>query len=118
MQSRIQAFKHAVRGGWTLVATQPHARFHALATVVVMAAGLAFRVSTLEWALLVFAASLVWLAEALNTAIEFLADEVTLERRERIKHAKDVAAFAVLAASLGAATIGLLVFTPYILRSI
>jgi diacylglycerol kinase (ATP) len=43
---------------------------------------------------------LVWAAEALNTAIEFLADEVTLERRERIGNAKDASAGAVLVASV------------------
>lgn len=114
MQRRIEAFRHAFRGGWTLLTSQPHAKVHAVATVVVIVAGYVFRVSTFDWALLVLAISIVWLAEAVNTAIEFLADEVTLERRERIKHSKDVAAFAVLSAALGAATIGILVFLPYL----
>lgn len=114
MHSRVEALMYAFRGGWTLLATQRHAKVHALATVLVMTAGYAFRISTVEWALLVVATAIVWMAEALNTAIEFLADEVSLEQRERIKHAKDVAAFAVLAAAIGAATIGLLVLSPYI----
>lgn len=114
MHSRVAAFIYALRGGWTLLATQRHAKVHAFATVFVMTAGYGFRISRVEWALLVGAAVMVWFAEALNTAIEFLADEVSLERRERIKHAKDIAAFAVLAAAIGAATIGILVLSPYI----
>lgn len=57
---------------------------------------------------------LVWMAEALNTAIEFLADEVSQEWRARIGQAKDVAAFGVLVSALAAATIGLLVFVPHL----
>jgi diacylglycerol kinase len=57
----------------------------------------------------------VWAAEALNTAVEFLADEVSLEHRERIGKAKDVAAFGVLATALAALAVGSLVFLPHFL---
>lgn len=110
--SRVQAFRHAFDGGLKLVASQPHAKFHAAATVAVAALGVAFRISGLEWVLVILAASAVWMAESMNTAIEFLADEVSVEWRERIKHAKDIAAFAVLAASTAAAAVGLIVFLP------
>jgi diacylglycerol kinase (ATP) len=43
---------------------------------------------------------MVWLGEALNTALELLADEVSLEQRPLIGKAKDVAAAGVLIASL------------------
>ena len=113
MKARVEAFKHAFRGARTLIATQPHAKFHAAATSVVIILGFAYRISALEWALIVFSIFIVWLVEAVNTAIEFLADEISLEWRERIKHAKDIAAFSVLAAAIGAATIGVLVFAQY-----
>jgi diacylglycerol kinase len=54
--------------------------------------------------------------EALNTAIELLADEVSLEQRARIGRVKDVAACAVLASALAAVAIGLLVFWPHLFR--
>ena len=78
--------------------------------------GVAIRITAFEWALLVLSISVVWVSEALNTSIEFLADELTLEWRERIKFAKDIAAFAVLAGSIGAVAIGLLVFIPHLIR--
>jgi diacylglycerol kinase len=59
---------------------------------------------------------LVWLAEALNTAIERLADAVTLEPNENIGYAKDVAAGAVLAAAIISVVIGLTIFVPHVLR--
>ncbi len=112
---RLDAFLHALRGGGTLLATQAHARFHAAATVGVIGLGLVARLAREEWALIALAVASVWAAEAFNTAVELLADEVTLERRERIRRAKDVAAFGVLVATFGAATIGAVVFGSRIL---
>ena len=60
------------------------------------------------------AIALVWLAEALNTAIERLADAITLEPNENIGYAKDVAAGAVLAAAIISAVIGLTIFVPHL----
>ncbi len=72
-------------------------------------------VSRLEWALLVFAIALVWTAEGLNTAFEWLCDVAAPEYHPLVKQAKDVAAAAVLLAAIGSALIGLLVFVPPLL---
>lgn len=114
ISSRVRAFGYALKGVVTLVRTQPHAKFHLLATVAVIGMGWWFRVSRPEWALLVLAIGLVWVAEAVNTAIEFLGDAVTREQNPLIGHAKDIAAGGVLLAAITAAAIGLLVFSPYI----
>ena len=98
-----------------LLRTQAHAKFHLCASLLVVIMGLFYRVDRLEWALLLLAMGLVWVAEALNTAVEFLADELSLEWRERIKHAKDIAAFAVLVAAIIAMAVGMLVFVPRLL---
>jgi diacylglycerol kinase (ATP) len=55
---------------------------------------------------------LVWIAEGLNSALEALADHVATERHPLIGRAKDVAAGAVLVASIAAAAIGLIVLGP------
>ena len=115
LKGRLQSFRHAFAGARILLRTQPNARLHLAATVAVIAAAFAFEVTKAEWGALVAASALVWLCEAFNTAIEFLADEVTLERRPRIKHAKDVAAFAVLVSALAAVVVGTLVFLPRLL---
>ena len=62
------------------------------------------------------AIAIVWLAEALNTAIERLSDAVTLEPNDNIRFAKDVAAGAVLVAAVTSALIGLTIFVPHTLR--
>lgn len=116
MKSRIKAFVHALRGGLKWLQTQPHARVHLVTAFLVFLTAAYLGVTAIEWALLVLCAMLVWVAEALNTSIEFLANEVSLEWRERIKHAKDIAAFAVLCAAIGAAIVGSLVLLPYLLK--
>ncbi len=101
-----------------LVGTQPNARIHAVATVATVGFGWYLKLSALEWAAVVAAIALVWLAEGLNTALEFLVDLVSPEKRRLAGWAKDVAAAAVLLASIGAVLIGLLIFLPKVLARI
>ena len=113
--ARARSFGFAFRGVVTLLATQHNAWIHAAATVVVVGVGVAIGVTRLEWALLVFAIALVWTAEGLNTALEWLCDVAAPEYNPLVKKAKDVAAAAVLLAAIGSALIGLLVFGPRLL---
>ena len=112
-RGRGRSFACALRGIAMLLRTQMNARIHLLATVLVIAAGFAFRISRGEWVPLAFAIGIVWIAEAVNTAIEALADRVSREHDEAIRRAKDVAAGAVLLAAFIAAVIGLLVLGPH-----
>lgn len=95
-----------------MLKTQRHARLHAFATAAVVAAGFVFGLSFTEWVGVVLAIVAVWMAEALNTALEFLADVASPEFHPLIRHAKDVAAAAVLISAVGAVVVGLLVFGP------
>lgn len=114
LQARARSFRFAFAGGRVLLTTQHNAWMHAAATVLVVLGGLATRLAPLEWALLALAMGLVWALEAMNTAVELLADEVSLEQRPGIGKAKDVAAFGVLAAAVAAALIGMFVFVPHL----
>jgi diacylglycerol kinase (ATP) len=93
-------------------ATEHNGWLHAAATLVVILLSTLLRISLAEWRWIILAIILVWLAEALNTAVERLADAITVEPNERIGFAKDVAAGAVLVAATGSALIGLTVFVP------
>ena len=98
-----------------MIRTKPNAWIHGVDTLVVMGAGTHFALPARDWALLVGELGLVWMGEALNTAIEFLADAAVPEQHLLIKHAKDIAAAAVLLASVAAARFGVLVFAPHVL---
>lgn len=110
----MRSFGYAWQGAVTLLRTQHNMWIHLAATVGAIAAGFFFAISRVDWALVVLAIGLVWMAEAFNTAIEFLCDEVSLEHREGLGRAKDVAAFGVLCAAITAAVIGAVVFGPHV----
>ncbi|MCU0621052.1 MAG: diacylglycerol kinase family protein [Gemmatimonadales bacterium] len=116
-RTRLASVGFALAGLRSLLESEPNARIHFGATVAVVAAGLLLRLTALEWCALVAAMSLVWLAEALNTAIETLCDLVHPEQHPLVGRAKDVAAAGVLAAAMGAAVIGVLVFGPRLWRA-
>ncbi|MFA5913379.1 MAG: diacylglycerol kinase family protein [Burkholderiales bacterium] len=116
LSARLRSFGHAFRGLKLLLQTQHNARIHALATVLVAAAGALAGLSPAEWALIALAATGVWVAEALNTSIEFLVDLVSPGQHPLAGRAKDVAAGAVLVAAIGSVVVGGLVFGPHLLK--
>jgi diacylglycerol kinase len=82
--------------------------FFAAATVITSAAVL--HCSLEEWALLIFAIGLVLTTELVNSALETLFRGLDPETRESSWKSLDIAAAAVLVASITAALIGMLVF--------
>ncbi|HWM23764.1 MAG TPA: diacylglycerol kinase family protein [Chthoniobacterales bacterium] len=113
---RIRSFRHAIAGIWRMIRCQHNAWIHAAATVIVIAAGFLFRVSAADWCWIILALSIVWTAEALNTAFEFLADATSPEFHPLVRDAKDVAAGAVLITAVAAAIIGAIIFWPHVGR--
>ena len=110
----LHSCAYALQGMVFLGRTQPNARLHLLAAVLVCAAGAYVGLRREEWLWIAAAIVLVWSAEAFNTALEQLADAFYPERHPGIGRAKDTAAAAVLIAALGAVVIGLLVFIPHL----
>ena len=115
LSGRIKSGTHAVDGITELIKSQHNAWVHALATAGVIAAGLVFGVTGMEWCILILVITAVWVVEALNTAFEYLCDALSPEFHPLVKKSKDVAAGAVLLSAVGAAAIGLIVFVPYLL---
>ncbi len=114
-QRRIKSFTFAIRGIIRLVKHEHNARIHLVILVLVIVAGLIFKLGPYEWMAVVFASGLVFVSELFNTAIEKLADEVDPKWNERIGQVKDYAAGAVLMSALVAIIIGALVFIPGIM---
>src|SRR5437773_295766 len=97
-----------------MVRCQHNAWIHATATAIVIIAGFLLHLSTADWCWIILAMSIVWTAEALNTAFEFLADAASPEFHPLVRDAKDVAAGAVLLTAGAAVVIGSIVFWPYV----
>jgi diacylglycerol kinase len=115
---RFKSFKFAFNGIRILFFNEHNAWIHLAATVLVIIAGIAFKISLLEWAAIFIAIGLVFTSEAINTSIEKLSDFVSPEKRSSIKEVKDLASAGVLISAITALIIGLIVFVPKILALI
>lgn len=113
LANRLRSFHYAGQGLVFMLKTQHNAWLHAMATVLVLVAGWYWQVARADWCWLIVAMTLVWMAEAFNTAVEYVCDVVSPNYHLAVKHAKDIAAGAVLVCALGATIVGGLVFWPY-----
>lgn len=103
----LMGFKYAFNGVFQAALTQRNMKFHLVAAVVALAAGVYANLSPEGYCILALTVAGVIAAEMFNTAVEMLADEVSKgERNERIGVLKDVAAGAVLVTAAGAAVVG------------
>jgi len=110
---RARSFGYAGRGVWIFLKTTPNAWIHLAVLILVASAGVYYQISRLDWVLLVIAIGFVLVAEAFNTAIEIDINLTSPEYHPYARDTKDVAAGAVLLASLTAVIMGLLIFLPY-----
>ena len=113
---RIRSFRHAIVGIVRMIRCQHNAWIHAVATFAVLGGGFSLQVSAGDWCWIILAISIVWTAEALNTAFEFLADAASPHPHPLVRDAKDVAAGAVLITAGAATIIGGLIFWPHIAK--
>lgn len=81
---------------------------------MVLLLALFFRVAALDFVALALAVTLVLVAELVNTALEAVVDMISPDFHPLARRAKDVAAGAVLVASVGAVVIGYVALSPYV----
>ena len=117
-RSRLQAFRYAFAGLWHVLRTQRNAWIHLLVTLAVILMGIWLRLNRLDWAVIVTAICIVWLAEILNTALEAVTDLASPETHPLARVGKDVGAGAVLLASFNAVVIGVLILLPPIIEKV
>jgi diacylglycerol kinase len=105
-------FKDAFRGlKWGV---RGHSSFfvHFFIAALVLAAGLIFRCSWLEWCVLIGCIGMVLTAELFNSAVETLFRGLDEATKERVWPALDISAGAVLLTSLTAGAVGLFLLLP------
>lgn len=113
-RKRIRSFGYAFNGIRLLITKEHNAWIHCFAAICVVIAGAVLGLSRMEWVAVVIVIGAVLAAEAVNSSIEALADLVSPEYNEAIKHTKDLAAGAVLLMAIAAAIVGLIIFIPKI----
>lgn len=111
-------FNHAFRGLVNLIKTERNFKIQVVFLLFVIILGVYFKITSTEWIFVIFSSMIVLSLEALNSSVEKLADEVSLEHNTQIKWIKDVCAAAVLIGAIGTAIIGSVIFIPYIIKLI
>jgi diacylglycerol kinase (ATP) len=109
----IGSLNCAIEGILWAAKTQRHMLFHLLAAILALVGALVLRLTLQEFALLALAITLVLFAELVNTAIEVTIDLVSPDFHPLAQRAKDVAAGAVLLASVGAMVLGYLALSRF-----
>ena len=109
----VASIRNAMRGVGFMF-SELSIRFLAGATVLTICAGAYFSLSLLEWCAVILAITLVWAAEGMNTALERLTDLVSPGFHPLAGKAKDIAAGAVLLASVGSFLVGLFIFLSHL----
>lgn len=95
-----------------MLRTQRNTWIHAAASLVVLVLGGWLGLQALEWAVIILAITMVWMAEFLNTALEAVVDLASPQQHPLAKVGKDVGAAAVMLVAVAAVVIGLLVLGP------
>ena len=108
----FKSFKYAYEGLKYAFKYEQNILVHFLATILVIIAGIFFKISMTEWLVLTLIIGLVIATELINTSIEATIDLVTKEVYPLAKVAKDTAAAAVLIFGITALIIGLIIFVP------
>jgi diacylglycerol kinase (ATP) len=108
--SVIESFNFAIEGVIHVLRTQRNMRLHFAAAVAVIVVAVAVGVSKIELSVLLVSIAFVLVAEMINTAVEGTIDAATTSFDPMAKLAKDIAAGAVLIASVNAVAVGYLVF--------
>ena len=114
--SFLQAVKCALNGIKYVYETQRNIIFQNIIGILVLVCGILFKITKIEWLILVITIASVLISEFFNTAIKTTVDLCTEERNEKAKNAKDVAAGAVFLTSTNAIIVGIIIFVPHILE--
>ncbi len=110
--NRRRSLMYAIAGCRYMFRYQKNTRIQLLATFLVLLLAIWLEVGPKEWALLILATSMVWLAEFFNAAVEAAVNLAVSDFHPMARVAKDVAAASVLLAVLTSIAIGLIVLAP------
>lgn len=108
------SFTWAFEGIVYVLRTQRNMQLHVGAAVVALVAGVLLDFSRIEMAILLGAISLVLVSEMVNTALEAAIDAVVTDYHPLVKVAKDVAAGAVLVATVNAVAVAYFLFYAHL----
>ena len=109
----IKSFGYAIKGIVAAYPGQRNIKVQTVAAMVAIGLGLYLQIEKIELIIVMMLSFLVILLEMINTAIEGIVDEISLERKASLGRIKDIAAGAVLVAATLSVIVGSIIFFPY-----
>ncbi|WP_297803945.1 diacylglycerol kinase family protein [uncultured Polaribacter sp.] len=114
LRGRLRSLKFALRGMWLLITTEDSIKAQLFIAIVATILGFYFDISNIEWMIQFLAIGLVLVAEAVNTAIEEVADFIHPNYHKKIGLIKDIAAGAPSFAAFVSLIIAGFIYIPKI----
>ena len=114
IKGRCKGAVYACKGVIILLKTEASIQVQFVLGIIMTLAGIYYQISKIEWMFQIFAIGLIISIEALNTAVEEIADFIHPEFHNKIGLIKDIAAGAVFIAAITATIIGGLIYIPKI----
>lgn len=115
IKGRLRSVKFALKGVWLLLTTEDSIKVQFWAMIIATLFGIYFKITTIEWMIQFLVIGLVLVAEALNTAVEKIADFVHPEYHKKIGFIKDIAAGAPAIAAFISLIIAGIIYLPKII---
>ena len=113
-QNLSMAFDHAFNGLRNFFWQERNGKIQLFIACTTIAAAFAFKISPMEWVMILLCIGLVLSLEMINSAVEKLCDLVHRDFHPVIKIVKDVSAAGVLWSSIVSTAIGCIIFIPKI----
>lgn len=110
--NRIKSVRYAFNGALYLIKTEAAIKVQLICALLVTVAGFYFNISNTEWAIQTVCIGMVLGLEALNTAIEYLADFIHPDLHSSIGRVKDISAGAVFIAASATFVVALIIYIP------
>lgn len=104
----------ALKGIFQAFRSEFSLKFQLVVAIFTIIAGVFFNLCKIEWVLIILCIAGVISAELFNSAIEKLCNKIEPNYDKKIGLIKDIAAGAVLIASIGSVIVGLIIFLPKI----
>jgi len=116
MKTFFRSVEFALQGVKQFFSRDRNGKIQTIIGITAIILGCTVSLSSVQWLLVLFCIGLVISLEMINSAIEKYCDLVTTDFHPGIKVIKDVAAGAVLIASLMSLVIGLIIFIPALVK--
>ncbi|MCD8403741.1 diacylglycerol kinase family protein [Tenacibaculum finnmarkense] len=115
IKGRLRSVTFAFKGMWLLITTEDSIKAQVFLGILATCLGWYFNLSETQWLFQFLIIGMVLVAEALNTAVEKIADFIHPDYHERIGFIKDIAAGAPAFAALTALIIASIIYLPKII---